>query len=302
MHGPHLLVQDSYASLGAAVMQASGGFVLDKLSAPALGAYSIYRRLRAGYAGAAFRVRRASDNTFQDIGFSGPTVNLAALTAFCTGTIGYAHVVYDQSGNGKDLSMPSNANNCKVYDSATGPTTGGLGGLRMQFRNGTTMRRNDALGISATPTLTMAIVLQATATGDVGCASIGNLNTSADNIRIYYALRFVSTQRFGAEGATGSTSYRRGQFASLTDAMHSYVHTRTGSDMANGSIYRDNIETATYTSNSATISLVTNSTFWGSDSNSPSTANMDSNFLAFWGVQLTAADRTVLEGELALYK
>jgi len=62
---------------------AAAGFVLDQLSVASAAAYSL-RKLRAAYAGSAIRVRRSSDNTEADIGFTAAgDLDLDALTAFC---------------------------------------------------------------------------------------------------------------------------------------------------------------------------------------------------------------------------
>lgn len=58
----------------------SGTLLLDAYP-NAAGAYST-RKLRTAYSGSAVRVRRDSDNTEQDIGFTGNNLNIAALTSF----------------------------------------------------------------------------------------------------------------------------------------------------------------------------------------------------------------------------
>lgn len=64
-------------------------------------AYSL-RLLSSTYNGSAIRVRRSSDNTEQDIGFSGGVLDTASLLSFCGAGSGYVTTWYDQSGNGKD--------------------------------------------------------------------------------------------------------------------------------------------------------------------------------------------------------
>jgi hypothetical protein len=65
----------------------------------AAAAYSL-RKLRGPYIGDAIRVRRASDNTEQDIGFVDNELDTASLTTFCSGTDGFVTTWYDQSGSG----------------------------------------------------------------------------------------------------------------------------------------------------------------------------------------------------------
>jgi len=65
----------------------------------AAAAYSV-RKLRTAYTGSAIRVRRSSDNTEQNIGFTAlGNLDDSALTTFCSGTNGFVTTWYDQSGN-----------------------------------------------------------------------------------------------------------------------------------------------------------------------------------------------------------
>lgn len=72
-------------------------------------AYGI-KRLRAVYAGSAFRVVRASDSTTLDVGFVGSQLDNAALATFLAGTTGAVSIWYDQSGNGNDATQTTAAN------------------------------------------------------------------------------------------------------------------------------------------------------------------------------------------------
>jgi hypothetical protein len=76
--------------------------------------------LDVNYTGDCIRVRRASDNTEQDIGFDGTELDTAALTTFCTGTNCFIKTWYDQSGNGNDGTQSTTASQPKIYDSSTG--------------------------------------------------------------------------------------------------------------------------------------------------------------------------------------
>ena len=75
--------------------------LLDTYSGAAA-AYSL-RLLDSTYTGDAIRVRRASDNTEQDIGFVDNELDTSALATFCAGTDGFVKTWYDQSGGGYDL-------------------------------------------------------------------------------------------------------------------------------------------------------------------------------------------------------
>jgi hypothetical protein len=84
----------------------------------AAAAYSL-RLLRTAYTGDAIRVRRASDNTEQDIGFVSNELDTSALTTFCSGTNGFVKTWYDQSGNGNDASQTTSANQPQIVSSGS---------------------------------------------------------------------------------------------------------------------------------------------------------------------------------------
>ena len=88
----------------------------------ATAAYSL-RLLDTTYTGSAIRVRRASDNAEQDIGFDNNELDTAALASFCSGTNGFVKTWYDQSGNTNDATQATTANQPKIYDSSTGVVT-----------------------------------------------------------------------------------------------------------------------------------------------------------------------------------
>lgn len=80
------------------------GFVgaLDAYLTNLIAVYSINDKLVASYNGSAVRVRRSSDNTLTDIGFLGNgDFDAASYLAFIGAGNGFAHTVYDQSGNGR---------------------------------------------------------------------------------------------------------------------------------------------------------------------------------------------------------
>jgi hypothetical protein len=85
-------------------------------------AYSL-RKLDRDYAGYAIRVRRADDNTEQDIGFNASRgLDTSALATFCSGTDGFVKRWYDQAGS-NDATQTTAANQPKIYDASTGVVT-----------------------------------------------------------------------------------------------------------------------------------------------------------------------------------
>jgi hypothetical protein len=70
-------------------------------------AYSLTRKLRSAYTGAAFKVGRLSDLATLDIGFVNNVVDIAALQTFVGSSTGVIINLYDQSGNGRTTTTAS---------------------------------------------------------------------------------------------------------------------------------------------------------------------------------------------------
>jgi hypothetical protein len=99
------------------VWSAFSSGLLDTYSGAAA-AYSL-RRLSISYTGSAIEVRRASDNATQDIGFSGEDLDLATLQSFCSGTNGFVTKWYDQSGNARNATQATAANQPQIVNSGS---------------------------------------------------------------------------------------------------------------------------------------------------------------------------------------
>jgi hypothetical protein len=77
-------------------------------------AYSV-RLLRTLYTGNAIRVRRSSDNTETNIGFTAlGNLDTTTLTTFCSGTNGFVTTWYDQSGNARNATQTTAANQPQI--------------------------------------------------------------------------------------------------------------------------------------------------------------------------------------------
>ncbi len=77
------------------------------------------RKLRAGYTGNCIKVRRSSDNTTQDIGFSGTDLDTAALLTFCDGEDGFVHTWFDQSTSGRNAVNTSTGEQPQIVNSGS---------------------------------------------------------------------------------------------------------------------------------------------------------------------------------------
>jgi hypothetical protein len=104
------MILATHGIIGSQITQFVG--LLD-LYPSAAAAYSL-RKLRAAYTGSAIRVRRASDNTEQNIGFVNNVLDTSSLTSFCSGTNGFVTTWYDQSGNGRNATQTTAANQPQI--------------------------------------------------------------------------------------------------------------------------------------------------------------------------------------------
>jgi hypothetical protein len=83
---------------------------LSALSVSSAAAFSL-RKLSCAYAGSAINVRRSSDNTTSDIGFTATgDLDTVALKAFVGANNGFVTKWYDQSGNGNHASQATTTN------------------------------------------------------------------------------------------------------------------------------------------------------------------------------------------------
>ena len=121
----------------------------------AAAAYSV-RKLREAYTGNAIRVRRSSDNTEQDIGFSGANLDTSALTSFCGSGNGFVTTWYDQSGNARNATQSTAGNQPKIVNSGVVINVNGKASLDYSSSNNIVLSTSGTL--SASNSLSMTTV------------------------------------------------------------------------------------------------------------------------------------------------
>ena len=84
------------------------------------------RKLRSDYTGSCMRIRRASDNTEQDIGFINDDIDTAAINTFCTGSSCFIRTWYDQSVNENEAGISTTSLQPQIYGSNAVLTNGAL--------------------------------------------------------------------------------------------------------------------------------------------------------------------------------
>lgn len=98
----------------------------------AAAAYSL-RKLRTAYTGNCIEVRRVSDGTTSNIGFSGGVVDTVTLKTFCASTNCFIRTWYDQSTNANHATQTTNANQPQIV--ASGSLIYSAGKPTIQFTN-----------------------------------------------------------------------------------------------------------------------------------------------------------------------
>lgn len=154
------------------------GFVgpLDSYPTP-FRAHSL-RRLTSMYTGAAIRVRRSSDGTESDIGFStNGDLNTAALAAFAGSGSAYIVRWYDQSGNGRHLTQTVVANQPRIVNAGAIDVNGSK--PRIVFDGVDDFLASPVVGLYAAGAATVAAVLSAASSANA--SAFGEFGTSSAN-------------------------------------------------------------------------------------------------------------------------
>lgn len=107
----------------------------------ALAGWSIPYRLRAAATNDKILVRRSSDSTTLAIPVVSNELDTATLLTFCSGTDGFVVTVYDDSGNARDLTQATTANQPQIVSSGS-LITGANGKACARFDGS-----NDKLGV-----------------------------------------------------------------------------------------------------------------------------------------------------------
>lgn len=202
-------------------------------STPATAAYSL-RKLSSTYSGSAVQVRRSSDNSTQDIGFtSGGDLDITALNTFVGSNNGYVSIWYDQSGNGYNaLSSESPL----IVNAGTLNTSNGLPSILI---NGNKISYSPISPFNSFTDHTLNTVAAAT-TGTIVCLSTAT-GASAGNKNSCLGAGFNGTGAAWYGGFNQNATYAAG---SSTPALS--VRSKTyGSSTINGFFNGSNIFTTT---------------------------------------------------------
>jgi hypothetical protein len=281
----------------AGMQSLSTGFVRAKAASGAAGlllddyptanvAYS-FRKLRDAYAGSAVRIRRSSDDAQADIGFSGNDFDTAAAAAHIGGGSGFIVTWYDQSGNGRNVTNATAANQ-PTY-SATG-----FSSLPTASFDGTdTLERASTTTASLFETqVTILSAVQQTGTANQRAF----LGFNGSNFLVW--LTFDNTIYFDFGGTGGSARLNVAQPVGWDDDEHILELYRDSSDLqgivVDGVSLATGTRTTDLTSTTATFVLGGNDTtadfigllsefvIWPTDLGTTNRAGARNNMNAYW--------------------
>jgi hypothetical protein len=166
--------------------------LLDTYSGAAA-AYSL-RLLNSTYSGNVVRVRRASDNTEQDIGFSNNELDTSSLETFCSGTDGFVTTWYDQSGNSHTATTSVASEQPKIVSSGTTITQNGKPCIDFNGNNNGYELSDQNLITSLTDGTQTAISVHSVDDVSVGISNLIYSIVDRNNTRHYFALGYRSNE------------------------------------------------------------------------------------------------------------
>lgn len=171
------------------------------------------RKLSSSYSGNCIRVRRSSDNTEQDIGFSGNALDTSSLLSFVGANDGFVVRWYDQSGNGRYFNQSTTANQPQIVSS--GSVVTGVGGEPALNCDGS----NDGFSLlnsNATST-TISNIITASAYTAFSIFTLDTISTSTGATYVtpylwgdsgrYIGLHFMNTNKLRFYNWDGSEDY-----------------------------------------------------------------------------------------------
>jgi hypothetical protein len=147
--------------------------LIDVVGQSAAAAYGV-RKLRGAYAGSAVRVRRASDNAEQDIGFSGEALDWASAISFKGASTIFVKTWYDQSGGSADLTQATAASQAGLDTS----------GEQLTF-DGSNDFYSVALDLSASDKLSAFMVAASATNADYQILLEHNTGAAANDLLIF---------------------------------------------------------------------------------------------------------------------
>lgn len=155
------------------VIPAAGNPPADFMNPAPTAVYSL-RKLNPAYSGPCLKVRRSSDDTTQDVGFSGGVLDTSALLAFVGSGNGFVDTWYDQSGNANHAAQAALNQQPRIVSAGVVDSTNGKTALWFNASNQSGTGFDDSNDLILTPpfkfmdsaqTILFAAVLRSSVSG-----------------------------------------------------------------------------------------------------------------------------------------
>ena len=196
-----------------------GRFVgkLDSYTSGMAAAWSCARRLLTGYTGSLIRVRRSSDSTEQDIGYTATTgvLDTASLLSFVSGGNGFVTKIYDQSGLGRDLVQATASAQQRIVSAGSLFTLGGMPAMKTTVDGAQGYATATFTAYTGKPVSAFARAAVANSFGNNRVLSLGSTNS------IDYSPATVGELLARNASTLALFSYRAGTIASAAISAYS---------------------------------------------------------------------------------
>jgi len=228
--------------------------------------WSMSHRLSSTYTGALVRVRNATTAVQTDIGYDAVTnmIDVAALSAALSGANGFVVTVYDQSGNGRDVTNATTSNQPKIWDSATGHQV--VSSLPVTVHTASHyLSRGDTCGLTGAQGITLFSWYQHTALA-ADCTPFAVGGAGAGTTWRVWARAVDSTYAIG-HSSGDALSRNFSPLVSITEAGYT-VAKRAASSNVTAAVFRRNGTVLTqFDADSSTLTLGATGTALGANLN-----------------------------------
>ncbi|MFY7886083.1 MAG: beta strand repeat-containing protein, partial [Dolichospermum sp.] len=234
-------------------------------------------KLRSAYSGAAIRIRRSSDNSEADFGFSGNDLDVASISTFIGAGTAFVRTLYDQSGNGNHLSQTSTGSQPTL-------TLSGLNGKPV-------IHTNTAQNIFTSTNFPapFSVVYAARQTGGTRGRVLADIG---GNWLLGWWGGWRGSAHFGGWVSPG------GGVASASGDNNVYVYTGTGTGSNSSFVYQNGIS---ITANSAGGNAGPNGLTMNRWQNSSEPSDADFTDLIEFNSVLSTLDRGIIENGIGAY-
>lgn len=237
------------------------------------------KKMVSGWAGNAVRVRRSSDNTEQNIGFSGNNLDVAAATTFAAGSTLYIRGIYDQTATATYVMAQATTGLQPILDLYES------GEPRILFQNGQELAIDTAITANRQGFSTLSVCAQLTAVRNSNCFEFGS---STNQIGLAGLLSNVNSQPV-VSGVTQTVTPTTGKTVG------------TGTPMIFGMVGSASVITVHRDGQTTTSSAAGSATFaggkWGSQGGTQ--GRWDFQAFVFYPAALSGGDVTSLKAALA---